>query len=65
MEYSYWEIWYVSCEGNDRHTVARAPAHWERWKVEHRIPRGGCGDDVAEITSVEETYDDDYGWDFT
>jgi len=55
----------VSCEGNERHTIARAPADWERWQVEDRIPRGGCGDDVAEVTSVEETYDDDYGEDFT
>jgi len=64
-EYSYWEIWYVSCESNKRWTIARAPADWESCDVRDKIPRGGCGDDVAEITSVEQTWDDNYGWDFT
>jgi len=64
-EYSYWEIWYISCEGNERWTTARAPIDWEEWQVRDRIPRGGCGDDVSEVTSVHSTYDDDYSWDFT
>ena len=64
-EYSYWEIWYVSCESNDRHITARTPADWESYDVRERIPMGGCGDDVAEITSVEQTWDEDYSWDFT
>ena len=31
------------------------------------IPMGGCGDDVAEVTSVNEVSAADYkyGWDFT
>lgn len=64
-DYSYWEIWYISCESNRRWTIARAPADWEEWQVRDRIPLGGCGDDVAEITSVESTWNEDYGWDFT
>jgi hypothetical protein len=64
-EYSYWEINYVSCESNDRWTIARAPADWESDEVRDRIPMGGCGDDVARIISIEETCDDNYSWDFT
>jgi hypothetical protein len=30
IEYAYWEIQYVSCEGNDRWTVARTPIDWRQ-----------------------------------
>jgi len=66
-EYRYWEIEYVSCESNDRHTVARAPSSWEEYDVRSNIPMGGCGDDVAEVISVSEVSQSyyKYGWDFT
>ena len=64
-EYSYWEINFISCESNHRWTIARAPADWDSYEVESNISLGGCGDDVAEVTSVEETYNTDYSWDFT
>lgn len=64
LEYKYWEIWFTSCEGNKRHTIARTPIDWDDHQVRDRIPIGGCGDDVAEIISIEETGDEDYSWDF-
>lgn len=64
IEYNYWEIWYVSCESNKRHTVARAPIDWDEYQVREKIPMGGYGDDVAEITSVEQTGCKNYSWDF-
>lgn len=64
MEYYYWEIQYISCEGNERWTVARAPITWDEYDVRDRIPLGGCGDDVAEIREVFETSNTDYSWDF-
>lgn len=63
-EYSYWEIWYVSCEGNERWTTARAPFDWDSYDVESAISMGGCGDDPARITSVEEICECDFSWDF-
>lgn len=65
MEYSYWEIQFISCESNERWTIARAPLDWDETQVEERIPIGGCGDDVAKIISVEPANSEDYGWDFT
>jgi len=67
-EYSYWIVNYISCEGNERWTRAIAPPDWESWQVRERIPTWGCGDDPAEITSVEPSWKDDngiYGYDFT
>jgi hypothetical protein len=64
IEYAYWEIQYVSCEGNDRWIVARTPIDWGEYEVRNRIPMGGCGDDVAEVREVFEPSDNDYGWDF-
>lgn len=63
-EYSYWEIWYVSCEGNERWTTARAPFDWDSYDVESAISMGGCGDEPARITSVEEICECDFSWDF-
>jgi len=63
-EYSYWEITFRSCEGNDRWTIARAPIHWEEYEVRCRIRLGGCGDDPAEIQDVFKTSNSDYCWDF-
>ena len=64
IEYAYWEIQYRSCEGNNRWTIARTPIDWEEYDVKDRIPMGGCGDDVAEITGVFESSNKDYSWDF-
>jgi len=65
-ECSYWEINYISCEGNKRWTIAKAPIDWDEWEVRERIPMvGSCDDDVAEVTSVHQTWDEDYSWDFT
>lgn len=64
-EYSYWEIWFTSCEGNKRWTVARAPYDWSDWEVRDRVRLGGCGDDPAEVLDVFETTNEDYGWDFS
>lgn len=48
-----WRIWYVSCEGNRRWFEKQVPWSWEKWQVEETIQIGGCGDDIAEILSVE------------
>jgi hypothetical protein len=65
MEYAFWEIHYTSCEGNKRWTTARAPADWEEYQVRERIPMGGCGDDVAQINEVFQTFEGHiYTWDF-
>ena len=64
MEYNYWEINYISCESNERWTVARTPIDWDEDMVRERIPMGGCGDDVAEVTDVFETSNTNYSWDF-
>ena len=47
-----WIIWYVSCEDNERWYTKDCPADWEEWQVRDSIPIGGCGDDIAEIISV-------------
>jgi len=70
-EYSYWIVNYISCEGNDRWTRIIAPADWEEWQVRDRFRMsmcGGCGDDPAELGSIEVSWKDDqdiYGYDFT
>lgn len=64
MEYKYWKIEYISCEGNEVWTIARTPIDWEEYQVHDRIPIGGCGDDVAEITSIDETNNENYLFDF-
>jgi hypothetical protein len=64
-EYSYWEINFISCEGNKRFAIARAPIDWEEYDVRSRVTMGGCGDDVAELKEIIETYNDDYSWDYT
>jgi hypothetical protein len=63
-EYAYWEINYVTCEGNRRWAIARTPFEWDKYDVEGRIRLGGCGDDPAEIDEVFEVSETDYGWDF-
>lgn len=64
IEYNYWEINYISCEGNKRWVIARTPIYWEEYDVIDKVPMGGFGDDVAEINEVFETSNRDYGWDF-
>jgi len=63
-EFSYWVVEYISCEGNERWSIAKAPIDWGSYDVRNRIPMGGCGDDVAEIREIYETSDTDYSWDF-
>lgn len=63
-EYLYWEINYISCEGNKRWTIVKTPIEWGEYDVIDRIPMGGCGDDVAEVVDVFETTNNNYGWDF-
>lgn len=65
QEYSYWEVWFISCESNRRWTIVRTPSDWTEWDVRNRIPNGGCDDDPAEILSISETQDEDFCWDFT
>lgn len=48
-----WIIWYISCESNRRWYEKECPASWGRLRVEESIRIGGCGDDIAEIISVE------------
>lgn len=62
--FNYWEIKFISCEGNERWTVAKTPIDWSEYQVRDRIPMGGCGDDVADVINVFETSDTDYTWDF-
>lgn len=64
IEYQYWEINFISCEGNKRWSVARTPIDWDVDQLESKISIGGCGDDVAEIISIDETNEKDFGWDF-
>lgn len=52
-EMATWTIWYVSCEGNRRWYEKEVPASWEEWQVRESIQIGGCGDDIAELISVE------------
>jgi hypothetical protein len=58
-EYSYWEVNFISCEGNERWCIYRAPEDFDDLDMENHIETGGCGDDIAEITSIIETYPDD------
>ena len=63
MDCNYWYISFISCEGNERWTIARTPSDWVEYEVRDSIRMGGCGDDPATILSIEETSDDDYSWD--
>lgn len=63
-EFSYWEIHFKSCEGNEKWTVARAPHDWDEEEVKNTITLGGYGDDPAYILSIYATYNTDYSWDF-
>lgn len=64
---TYWEIHYISCEGNTRWTIAKCPSEWEEYDVKHAIMADSrIGDDPAEITECSITYfDNDYSYDFT
>jgi hypothetical protein len=53
VEMATWRIWYISCEDNRHWYTKECPANWEEWKVRESIPIGGCGDDIAEIISIE------------
>lgn len=64
-EFNYWEINFISCEGNKVWTIAMTPMEWEEWEVRSKIEMGGCGDDPAEILSIQETSNKDWGWDLT
>lgn len=48
-----WEVRYISCEGNERWYNKEVPNNWEEWQVRESIQIGGCGDDIAEIISLE------------
>lgn len=52
MEYSYYEVRYISCESNERWYIAQCPSDWSSYDLENRIQLGGCGDDVAEIVEI-------------
>lgn len=58
-EYSYWEVNFISCEGNERWCEYRAPADFNEYDMWTHIEIGGVGDDIAEITSIMETTPDD------
>lgn len=66
-EYSYFEINYISCEGNSRWTIVRCPLEWDEYDLRRAIQMGGVGDDPAEITSITPacSSDYDYGADYT
>jgi hypothetical protein len=59
-EYTYWEVEYISCEGNRRTSTWAAPADFTEYDVDNHIMLGGCGDDPAEILSIEETHCDNF-----
>lgn len=63
LNYSYWEIHFISCEENKRWTIARTPQSWEAYQVRQHIPMGGIGDDVAQVLEVFPTSDNNYEWD--
>ena len=65
MEYKYWEIWYLSCEGNRRYTIIRTPDTWDTYQTKHAFKLGGIGDDPAEFISIEEYHSVDKEWDYS
>lgn len=68
MQYSYWDVYYISCEGNERHGVARTTTDFDAYEVQSRIQLGGVGDDVAEIISIDPGHSfghDSFSWDFS
>ena len=68
METRIWEIWFRTCEGDERWTTARCPDDWEAYDVEQRFCQslGGVGGDPAEFISCEWYYgsQDDWTYDF-
>ena len=62
-EYRYWEIHYISCEGNTRWTVARSSFDIYEDEVISNIQTGGCGDDISEIIEVIQISCSDYSID--
>lgn len=66
-DYILWHIDYVSCEGNIRWTIARAPLDWSEDDVSHGMTsQGSCGDEPAEIMGVREAYvGEEWVYDFT
>ena len=51
-----WRIWYISCEGNRRWYTKCVPETWEVGQVLESIQIGGCGDDIAEVISLEKIW---------
>lgn len=66
-EYSFWMVWYMSCEGNRRWHMVRTPDDWDAERVRSRAEEnlGGMGDEPAEILEIEEGFDDDTWIDYT
>lgn len=62
-EYNYWEIVYISCESDLKWTVARAPVDWTAYDVRRRI-LDGENDEIATITEVLHTSDENYSMDY-
>ena len=69
METVIWYVEFISCEGNDRWTLIKAPESMEESEIRSRLTcYGSCGDDPAEITELYITnyYDEyDVSYDFT
>ncbi len=67
MEYSFWMVWFRTCEGNKRWHMVRTPNDWDVDMVMERAKQdlGGIGDDPAEILEIEYGYDDDIYTDYT
>ena len=65
QEFSYWQIDYISCEGNNRWKIARTPIDWDEDMVRCRIPIGGCGDDIAEVIEIFEASDTNYSFELS
>ena len=64
----YWEVNYVSCEGNKRWTILRCPEEWGYDEVEDKFMNSdgsSSGDDPAQFVSAEWTSDDDFSHDYT
>jgi hypothetical protein len=55
MNYRYFEINYISCEGNERWNIAQCPEDWTEYDLECNIQLGGVGDDMAKIVSITPT----------
>lgn len=62
--YQYWLLRYISCEGNNRWTIIRS-LDLHKDDIITMIPLGGCGDDISDILSIDETSDNNYSIDLT